>query len=105
MSSQPAGPKPSYDCPSKLGGIVKQMSAKPALLAAIVFALSCAECGGGTDTALPKLGRSANPATAVGIGRRATQGAARGDVNSPKIYKRSSMGTKLSRRPLAIEQK
>jgi peptidoglycan lytic transglycosylase len=84
---------------------VKQISAKPALLAATVFALSCAECGGGTETARAKLGRPANPTTSIGIRQRTTQDAARGDVGSPKTYKRSSMVTKSYRRPLAMEQK
>jgi len=84
---------------------VKQISAKPALLAATVFALSCAECGGGTETARAKLGRPANPTTSIGIRQRTTQDAARSDVGSPKTYKRSSMVTKSYRRPLAMEQK
>jgi rare lipoprotein A len=106
MSKRPASRATTIcDWPSKLEATVKQISAKPALLAATVFALSYAECGGGTETAHPKLGRPANPATAVGMGQRITQGAASGDVGSPKTYKRSSMVTKSSRGPLPMEQK
>src|ERR1700746_2501006 len=100
MSKRPASRATTIcDWPSKLEATVKQISAKPALLAATVFALSYAECGGGTETAHPKLGRPANPATAVGMGQRIRQGAASGDVGSPKTYKRSSMVTQSPRGP------
>src|ERR1700746_1855328 len=106
MSKRPASRATTIrDGLSMLEAIVTQTGAKPALLAATVFALSCAECGGGTEAVNLKLRRPTHPATVVGMRQRTTQGAAHGDVGSPKTYKRPSMLTKSSRGPLAIEQK
>jgi rare lipoprotein A len=84
---------------------VKQLSVKPALLAATVFALSCAECDGGIDAAHAKLGRAANSATAAGATQRKMHNAAGGLVRSPKTHKRSLMATKSLRRQLAMKHK
>jgi rare lipoprotein A len=43
---------------------------KPALLAVTVFAMSCAECDGGLETAGAKLGRPASQAAVVGAAHR-----------------------------------
>ena len=84
---------------------MQRLSAKPALLAATVFALSCAECGGGIEAAYAKLGRPVNPATTVGTTARKTHGVASGTVGSAKTYKRSSMVSKSYRRHLGMKQK
>jgi rare lipoprotein A len=84
---------------------VKQFSAKPALLAATVFALSCAECDGGGQAAHAKLVRPANSTTAVGATQRKMHDPAGGSIGSPKTYKRPSMAAKSSRRQLAMKQK
>jgi rare lipoprotein A len=80
---------------------VKQISAKPALLAATVFALSYAECGGGVAT-LPKLNRPAHPATSIGKTHRRVQGVV---GVAPQPYKPPSLLPKASRRQLAMKQK
>jgi rare lipoprotein A len=79
---------------------VKQISAKPALLAATVFALSYAECGGGVAT-LPKLNRPAHPATSIGKAHRRVQGVV---GVAPQPYKPLSPLSKASRRQLAMKR-
>ena len=78
---------------------MKQISAKPALIAATVFVFSCAECDGGIEAAHAKLGRPSTPATAIGTTQRKRGGV--GDRVAPRKTSAQVTG-KLSRRQSAV---
>jgi rare lipoprotein A len=81
---------------------VKQIGAKPALLAVTVFALSCAECDGGVGVAHTNFGRPASQASAAGTAQR-KRGLVGGGVASRKAHARATSKT-VARRQLAVKQ-
>ena len=77
-----------------------KMSAKPALLAATIFALSCAECDGGVGAEHTKLGRPASQAIAVGTMERK-----RALMSDGVTWRKASVRNESSaRRRLAVKQ-